>query len=193
MSFSSRRAAPRSPSRWLRGAMVLLLAMSPLAYAQEGGGPPLPAADLQAIDGYTLNQDVLQRLMAVVKEGHALGIHPTQPAADQQHEPYSLDAIAAQAVAADPRIAPLLAKYGFTPRQFLLTNMAMSTAALAVQAKQHPELAGYVAGRHINSANVAFYETHLTEIAAFLRSQQGSDGAADSAGPAPAAGSSSGS
>ncbi|AFC85972.1 hypothetical protein [Frateuria aurantia] len=190
MRFSSRRGAPRISSRWLRGSMVLLLSVAPLAYAQQGGGPPLPAADLQAIDRYTLNEDVLQRLMAVVKEGHALGIHPTQPAADQQREPYSLDAIAAQAVAADPRIAPLLARYGFTPRQFLLTNMAMSTAALAVQAKQHPELAGYVAGRHINPANVAFYETHLTEIAAFLRSQQG---AADPAGTGTAAGSQSGS
>ncbi|MHC1479271.1 hypothetical protein ACYJW8_03390 [Frateuria aurantia] len=174
MMFSSRSAGRRHPQRWLRAALVLLLGVVPLAHAQEGGeAPPLPAADLQAIASFPLNEDVLHRLMAVVKEGHALGIHPNQPS--QNGGAYTLDNIAAQAVSADPRIAPLLARYGFTPRQFLLTNMAMSAAAIAVQAKQHPELAGYVDPSRVNPANVAFYQAHLPEITSFLRAQQGGD------------------
>lgn len=173
MRVPFRLASGRVSRSCRRAALALMLAVVPVLHAQEGGPPPLPAADLQAIDACTLNEDVLHRLMAVVKQGHALGIHPSQPHAAQDAGPYTLDTIADQAVAADPRIAPLLARYGFTPRQFLLTNMAMSRAALALQAKQHPELAGYVDARHVNAANVAFYEAHLAEITRFLRTQQG--------------------
>ncbi len=184
MRFNFRAAPARLSRPWLRVVLALLLTATPLAHAQQQGGPPLPAADLQAIDAYALDEDVLQRLMAVVKQGHALGIHPSHPAAGQGERAYTLDNIAAQAVAADPRIVPLLARYGFTPRQFLLTNMAMSAAALAVQARQHPELAGYVDARHINEANVAFYQAHLAEITGFLRAQQGDDDAAGDAASA---------
>ena len=57
-------------------------------------------------------------------------------------------------------------KHGFTPREFLLANLALMNAALAVQARSDPNLAKTIDQSKVNTANVAFFESHQQQIAA---------------------------
>ncbi len=145
---------------WLLGAMLVL---APL-YAQAQQVPVLAAADKQAIESYSLNEDNFKRLVAVIREAHELGIHPQQPS--DFSNVHSLDDLANLPVAQDKRVAPLLQKYGFTPREFLLANLALMNANMAVQAKSHPEAAQYMDKSRINPGNVSFFEAHEAQIAA---------------------------
>ena len=130
----------------------------------NASGPELPAADQLAIRNYTLNEDVLGRLMAVTKEARAQDIRP-QPAPDPA-KVRNLDDLANYAVGGDSKLAPLVQKHGFTPREFLLANLALMNAALAVQARSDPNLAKTIDQSKVNPANVAFFESHQQQIAA---------------------------
>jgi len=130
----------------------------------QNNGPELPPADQLAIKNYTLNEDVLGRLLAVTKEARAQNIRP-QPAPDPS-KVRNLDDLANYAVGGDTKLAPLVQKHGFTPREFLLANLALMNAALAVQARSDPNLARTVDQSKINTANVAFFESHQQQIAA---------------------------
>lgn len=130
----------------------------------QNNGPELPPADQLAIKNYTLNEEVLGRLLAVTKEARAQNIRP-QPAPDPS-KVRNLDDLANYAVGGDTKLAPLVQKHGFTPREFLLANLALMNAALAVQARSDPNLARTVDQSKINTANVAFFESHQQQIAA---------------------------
>lgn len=134
------------------------------APSPQASGPELPAADQQAIKNYTLNEDVLGRLLAVTKEARAQNIRP-QPAPDPS-KVHSLDDLANYAVGSDAKLGPLVKKHGFTPREFLLANLALMNAALAVQARNDPNLAKTIDQSKVNTANVAFFESHQQQIAA---------------------------
>lgn len=136
----------------------------PQSPAPQASGPELPAADQQAIKNYTLNEDVLGRLLAVTKEARAQNIRP-QPAPDPA-KVRNLDDLANYAVGGDAKLAPLVQKHGFTPRDFLLANLALMNAALAVQARSDPNLAKTIDQSKVNTANVAFFESHQQQIAA---------------------------
>jgi|GEM_PF-948899 len=150
-------------------ALVLLLA--PLL-AQAQGAPALPAADQQTIHNYNLNEDVFNRLVAATKEARAEGIKQQQQPGDPSRI-HNLDDLAAQAVSGDPRIGPLIKKYGFTPREFLLANIALMNAAMVVQSKSQPELASQIDPSKVNQANVSFFEAHQAQILALM--QRGGD------------------
>ena len=143
---------------WL---LLALLSCAP-AWAQTPAAPTLPAADRQTIKAYTLNEDVFNRLVATINDGHEQNIKP-QNRADPSTI-HSLDDLSQAMVSADPRIAPLLKKHGFTPREFLLANLAMSNAALSVMAEQQPAMAKYVDASTLNPANVSFYKAHQAQI-----------------------------
>lgn len=132
--------------------------------APQASGPELPAADQQAIKDYNLNEDVLGRLLAVTKEARAQNIRP-QPAPDPA-KVRSLDDLANYAIGGDAKLAPLVKKHGFTPREFLLANLALMNAALAVQSRSDPNLAKTIDQSKVNNANVAFFESHQQQIAA---------------------------
>ncbi|PWK85242.1 hypothetical protein [Fulvimonas soli] len=155
-------------SRWLHAAFLLAIAASLPLGAKAQAAPGLPEADKQAIQHYTLNEDVFNRLVATTKEAQAAGIHPQQSGDPSQI--HSLDDLANQAVGSDKRIAPLIAKHGFTPREFLLANIALMNAGLVVQSKSQPELAKMIDQSKVNSANVAFYESHRAQIEALMQS-----------------------
>lgn len=140
------------------------------AAQEQASGPQLPAADQQAIKNYALNEDVLGRLLTVTKEARAQNIRP-QPAPDPA-KVHNLDDLASYAVNSDPKLGSLVKKQGFTPREFLLANLALMNAALAVQARSDPNLAKTIDQSKVNAANVAFFESHQQQIAA-----QMSDGA----------------
>ncbi|MBB6243812.1 hypothetical protein [Rhodanobacter sp. MP1X3] len=152
----------------LLGGMLLL---APL-WAQAQQVPVFSAADKQAIESYNLNEDNFKRLAAAVKEVHEEGISPPPP--KDFSNVHSLDDLANVPVAEDKRILPLLQKYGFTPREFLVANFALANAGIAVQAKSNPEAAKYMDKNRINPANVSFYEAHEAQIAALQ--QQFEDG-----------------
>ncbi len=153
------QASPKSPSASQPSAP-----QPSSAQPAQASGPDLPAADQQAIKDYSLNDDVLTRLLAVTKEARAQNVHP-QPAPDPS-KVRSLDDLANYAVGSDAKLAPLVKKHGFTPREFLLANLALMNAALAVQARSDPNLAKTIDQSKVNAANVAFFESHQQQIAA---------------------------
>jgi len=87
-------------------ALLLALAVSPLAVRAQGA-PGLPEADKQAIQHYTLTDDVFNRLVATTKDAQAAGIHPQQ--AGDPAQIHSLDDLVNQAMASDKRIPALVA------------------------------------------------------------------------------------
>jgi len=149
--------------------LALLLAVAPLA-VQAQDGPSLPAADQQAIQQYTLTEDVFNRLIAATKEARAAGIKPAQPG--DPSKIHNLDDLANQAVGTDPRIAPIITKNGFTPREFMLANIALMNAAIAVQAQSNPEVAAQIDKSKINQANVTFFQAHQDKIMALMQGPQ---------------------
>jgi len=146
-----------------------ILLLAPL-WAQAQQVPVFSAADKQAIVTYQLNEDNFKRLLGATKEAHDEGINPQQP--KDFSNIHSLDDLANLPVSQDKRVGPLLQKYGFTPREFLLANFALMNAGIAVQAKSNPEAAQYMDKSRINPANVSFYEAHQAQIAA-LQEQLG--------------------
>ena len=67
----------------------------------------------------------------------------------------------------------IIKKYGFTPREFLLANLAVTNAAIASEAKNNPQMAAYVDQSKVNQKNVAFYESHKSQINALMNEDQG--------------------
>jgi hypothetical protein len=161
--------------RYILAALLAAASVAPVAsFAQEAAPAPaanpaaqIPAADKQAIQNYNLNEDVFTRLVAVSKDAKAQGIRPKDAKTDFS-KIHSLDDLAAQVTTADPRIAPLIQKHGFTPRDFLLANLAVTNAAIASEAKSNPQMAAYVDQSKVNQKNVAFYEAHKAQINALM-------------------------
>lgn len=168
-------------SRYILAALLAAASVTPVAaLAQEAAPAPaaanpaaqIPAADKQAIQNYNLNDDVFNRIVKVSQEAKAQGIKPKDAKTDFS-KIHSLDDLAAQVTNSDPRIAPLIKKYGFTPREFLLANLAVTNAAIASEAKNNPQMAAYVDQSKVNKQNVAFYESHKSQINALMNEDQG--------------------
>jgi hypothetical protein len=171
-------------SRYLLAALIAAASVAPVATyaqtaapAQDAPNPAsqIPAADKQAIQSYNLNDDVFNRIVKVSQEAKQQGIRPKDAKTDFS-KIHSLDDLAAQVTAADPRIEPLLKKYNFTPRDFLLANLAVTNAAIASEAKKNPQMAAYVDQSKVNQKNVAFYESHKDQINALMAQDDGGDG-----------------
>lgn len=150
------------------GILLLLLGAMPLAHAQLSPSG-LPEADKQQIKNYTLNDDVFNRLAAATRDARAAGIPPQ--AAPDAAKVHSLDDLAAQAMASDARIPALVKKYGFTPREFMLANIALMNAVMAVQARNDPALANNLNQVWVNPDNLRFVDAHRADIAALLHGQ----------------------
>lgn len=167
-------------SRYILAALLATATVVPAStFAQEAAPAPaanpasqIPAADKQAIQNYNLNDDVFNRIVKVSQEAKAQGIKPKDAKTDFS-KIHSLDDLAAQVTNSDPRIAPLIKKYGFTPREFLLANLAVTNAAIASEAKNNPQMAAYVDQSKVNQKNVAFYESHKDKINALMNEDQG--------------------
>lgn len=149
----------------LIACMMLLLPV----WAQAQGAPAIPEADKQAIKSYTLNEDVFNRLIAASKEAKAENIE-AQPT--DMSKVHNLDDLAAQTISSNPKLAAVVKKQGFTPREFMLANLALMNAGAAVAAKSHPEMAKYIDQSRINPANVSFYEAHQAQIEKLTKQNQ---------------------
>ncbi|HET7664342.1 MAG TPA: hypothetical protein VFK31_11980 [Rhodanobacteraceae bacterium] len=158
-SASTRHSQVRS---WFAACLfALVLSLSAMAMAQV---PGLSAADRADIRNFTLNEDVVGRLKDVMAEGRAMNIKKSHPDMTKVH---SLDDMADQIVSADPRIKPLLAKHGFTPRQFLVADLSLVSTAMTVR---YAEKSGQQKAMesHLNPANVRFYKEHKASVDALL-------------------------
>lgn len=157
--------------RYVFAALLAAASLAPAASFAQAAAPQeapnpasqIPASDKQAIQNYNLNDDVFNRIVAVSKEAKAQGIKPKDARTDFS-KIHSLDDLAKQVTDSDPRIAPLIQKHGFTPREFLLANLAVTNAAIASEAKNNPQMAQYVDQSKVNQKNVAFYEAHKSQI-----------------------------
>jgi hypothetical protein len=166
-------AALRATRTSCLALLVALVALAPLAMAQDQPqGPVLPEADKQAILKYNVTEDSFTRLAAATEEARKAGIKPNENQADFS-KVKTLDDLANTVVASDPRIKPLIAKHGFTPREFLLVNIALSNAAMAIQAQSNPEQAKLINQAEVNTANVAFVNAHRQQIAALMQGNPG--------------------
>jgi len=149
-------------SGWLAACLCLLMLLPAAAMAQK---PGLSAADRADIKAFTLDEDVFGRLKAVVDEGRRMHIKRSQMDMRKVH---SLDDMASQLVAADPRVKSLLAKHGFTPRQFLVADLATVGTVMAMQRARATGKVEAVEAR-LNPANVQFYKAHKAEMDAMVR------------------------
>ena len=150
---------------WL-GLVVMVLGATAVAHAQVSPSG-LPDADKQQIKNYMLNEDIFNRLAAATKEARAEGITPR--AAPDASKVHSLDDLAAQAMAGDPRIPALVKKFGFTPREFMLANIALTNAILAVQSRNDPALASNLNPVWVNPENIRFIDAHQAEVTALIQ------------------------
>ncbi|WP_243050217.1 hypothetical protein [Dyella sp. RRB7] len=148
------------------GVLAVAVGVVPCVHAQLAPAG-LPEADKQQIKGYTLNDDVFNRLVAATEEARASGIPPQ--AAPDPGKVHSLNDLAAQAMAGDPRIPALVKKYGFTPREFMLANIALLNAAMAAQARNDPALAHNLNQVWVNPDNIRFVDAHQAQVAALLQ------------------------
>lgn len=148
---------------WFAACLCLLALLLPAAAMAQK--PGLSAADRADIKAFTLDEDVFGRLKAVVDEGRRMHIKRSKMDMRQVH---SLDDMASQLVAADPRVKPLLAKHGFTPRQFLVADLATVGTVMAMQRAQAAGKVEAVEAR-LNPANVQFYKAHKAEMDALVR------------------------
>lgn len=163
--MSIRPANPTGATRhgWLPRLAWLLLAALPCVALAQNALQHLGPADRAEIASFKLDTDVLARLQAVVAESHRMSVRKQQLDMSQVH---SLDDMARQLVAVDPRIQSLLARNGFTPHQFVVANLALVTAALAVNMKRQ----GGQAANMPETANMRFYERHEAQIGRMMQS-----------------------
>lgn len=146
----------RSPvRRWLVACLFLLAVALPAAVMAQGI-PGLSPADQQDIRDFTFDQDVFQRLQGVVTEGRKMNIKKSHL---DMSKVKSLDDMANQVIEADPRIKPLLDKYRFSPRQFLVANLALVSTVMTMRYAEQSGQADAVTGQ-LNPANVRFYKAH---------------------------------
>lgn len=143
-----------------------VMAGSLSAQAQTGA---MPAADEQAIGRVVLGDDLLGRLQGTAKDGKARGIHTGIPLAEVARLD-SLDALAKTLLAADPRLAGVLARHGFTARDYAAAVLALMRAGVAAQLPASP-----AALRGTTPANVAYVKSHRAKVQAVLSDDEDED------------------
>lgn len=160
-------AALRKMFQGLAIAALIGLTMAPALSFAQAAQPTLPAADMQAIKDFNLTEDVLNRIAAATKEARQLGIR--SQAAPDPSKVHNLDDLANQAIASDPRIGDLIKKHGFTPRDFMIANIALVNAILVVQSRSNPDMAKSIDQSKVNMNNVVFVEKHQEQIQAMMQ------------------------
>lgn len=192
--------------RWLRAlaallstALLMVAALPQLVAAQQGP----TAADETALRGYVVNRQMLDKLVAFKVDADKLDDSEAGPADDEGNPesgdmPSSVDDLV-RSVEKDPRATPLLRKHGLTAREYVIANLALMRAGLAVALGMDSPKDIEEAGT--NKANLAFYRANKTAVDSLFADEQESDepmdendgAGAPAADDAPAGGSKSGS
>lgn len=155
---------------WILALIGALGVAAPRADAQAAGPSPRQAADLETMRDFPLSMDVLQRMAHAVEAAnreHLPCLQSHDPAAMR-----SIDAMAHALSTQNPRAVPLLARYGFTPRQFVTATGSLMTTMFAARALADPGspfAQTLVKKQGYNTANVAFFDAHRAEIMPMLQ------------------------
>lgn len=148
----------------LAGGMVCQPAIAaPALTAQQ-------QADKAAILDFPLSMDVIERLAQVSRESAAAHVACTDERDLQGAR--SLDAMAHTLEIRRPRAVPILARHGFTPKQFLTASSALITTRIAADtlARLEGPFADMFKKEHdYSDQNLAFYQAHREEIAAVMK------------------------
>ncbi|MGE4322274.1 MAG: hypothetical protein AB7E60_04520 [Sphingobium sp.] len=144
---------------------VLVLSLL-AASAAVPAGAALPPADEQAVRQVILTDALLDTLIAIKAEGQALGIGESQADASVL---VSLDAMARSATR-DARVAPLFARHGLSPRDYVTAAVALMRAGMAAQ------LGTSAAANGTTAANIAFAKSRMSRIAPIFGNEGDEDG-----------------
>lgn len=157
-------------NRLLVAAAVLLLASAFCSQVHAAPAPtPQQQADRSAIVNFPLSMDVVDRLEKVIEAGNAAHLPCMNDSASNWR---SLDAIADQLKTKEPRALPILARYGFTPKEFVTAFMAVANTEFAAAMLEHPDspfAKGIKKDHGYNDKNVAFFQAHRAQITAAMK------------------------
>lgn len=155
--------------RYLFAVLLSLAGSLTAAHATKERGmvPPIPAADHQAIRNYPLNDDVVQRLLAVSID--ARKAHLGQLWFFAQLRAYSLDDITDRILTTEPRLARIVESHGFSRREYMTAAFALGSARQASlygpdeksDAVVHDQ---FISSKNASEANIAYYESHRAEL-----------------------------
>lgn len=152
--------------RFLLAPLLLSLALSPLLAQSRAATDP----DLLELQRYTLTMDKVTRFYESMKDLADLSAaHPElknklETDADKHEDLGAIE----HRIAAEPLIVSTIAKHGFTPREFVVCEMAYIQTAFASAMLKQPgvDRAKMIADAHINPANIAFVEQHQADLQA---------------------------
>lgn len=157
----------RRANALLRGAFcawILGFAVDPTAIAAPALTPQ-QRADRTAVLDFPLSMDVIERLVQVSNESAAAHVACTDESDLQGAR--TLDAMANTLETRRPRLVPILARHGFTPKQFLAASSALITTRIAADtlARLEGPFADMFKKEHdYSDRNLAFYQAHRARI-----------------------------
>lgn len=145
-------------------ALLLALATGFASPVARAGDAP-SATDMAAINSFQLDQDFLDRYMAVQEDAAKDPCNLSMLALLGDQQPRSLDQVASR-YDAQPGVHAMLARHGLTARQALIGMSVLIGAAVQDAKETHPEMARYMdsQGASVSPANLAFYRAHKTQI-----------------------------
>lgn len=161
------------PRRALRRGALCALLLGGIACLPAIAAPALTAqqqADKTAVMDFPLSMDVINRIAEVAKAGAAAHL-PCMNESDPRTL-RSLDAMAKDLETRQPQAVPIMARYGFTPKQFFTAFFALTDTGLAAAmlAQPNPQFAQIIKKNHnYSDKNLAFYQAHHAQIAAVMR------------------------
>ena len=160
--------------RRLSPALLLLALAVPPVVAQAHAGAKDP--DLVEIQHYTLTMDKVNRFYDSMKDLSELSkTHPELKGKletdSDSHE--SLSAVERR-ISSQPVIVSTLAKHGYSPREFVVFELAYFQAAFAEAMMKQPgaDRAKIMADGGINPANIAFVEQHEAELTSLQKKME---------------------
>jgi hypothetical protein len=151
-------------------ALVCSLVLATLSLHAQAGAK---AADKDVVElqQYTLTMDRITRCLQILVDLKKLAKDNPQLEAslDPEQKNQSITDIT-QRISAYPQIPPVILSHGLGVRDFVVLELSMFQAAIAVAAKKmgaDPAKLAFVA--HVNPANVTFLEQHEAEFSELLQ------------------------
>ncbi|MBP1474268.1 hypothetical protein J7I44_08150 [Frateuria sp. MAH-13] len=144
--------------------LLLALATAFAPPVTRAGDTP-SAADIAAINSFQLDQDFLDRYMAVQEDAAKNPCHLSMLALLGDEQPRSLDQVASR-YDAQPGVHAMFARHGLTGRQALIGMSVLTAAAMQDLEQSHPEMTQYVDthGSRVSAGNLVFYRAHNARI-----------------------------
>ena len=155
-------------------AALLCLILGAGVTAPAAAAPTGPsAADIAAMQNYTLTEGFLEKWKAIQKDGlkDPCNLSLISLMKDES-APQSLDKTAAK-YDAQPGVHAMLASHDITARDYLLGSTTLLAAGFQQMAIEHPEMVtkGYIKPQpwKVSAASMSVYRAHKDEIHQFMQ------------------------